>query len=57
MGVLEFSDISVKTSRQRLCFCIWKVEINPRKDTPNGVYTLIFQKFKDGWKIISDHSS
>ena len=30
--------------------CIWKVEINSRKDTPNGVYTLIFQNLKKAGK-------
>ena len=25
--------------------------------TPHGLFTLIFRKFPDGWKIIHDHSS
>jgi len=27
------------------------------KDNPKGKFTLIFRKFKDGWKIIHDHTS
>ena len=30
---------------------------NDGNDTPNGIYTLVFQKFNDGWKIISDHTN
>ena len=33
----------------------WK--LTREKDTPEGIYTLDFRKFKNGWKIISDHSS
>ena len=57
MGVLEFSDISVKPLGKDYAFVFGKWKLIREKDTPNGVYTLIFQKFKDGWKIISDHSS
>jgi ketosteroid isomerase-like protein len=27
------------------------------KDNPKGRFTLIFRKFKDGWKIVHDHTS
>jgi hypothetical protein len=27
------------------------------KDKPTGMFTLNFRKFKDGWKIILDHTS
>ena len=57
MGVLEFSDISVKPLGKDYAFVFGKWKLIREKDTPNGVYTLIFQKFKEGWKIISDHSS
>ncbi|GGP03856.1 hypothetical protein GCM10010992_13850 [Cloacibacterium rupense] len=57
MGILEFSDISVKPLGEDYAFVFGKWKLIREKDTPNGVYTLIFKKFKDGWKIISDHSS
>jgi len=25
--------------------------------TPHGLFTLVFRKFPDGWKIIHDHTS
>lgn len=57
MGTLEFSDITVKPLGKDYAFVFGKWKLIREKDTPNGVYTLVFQKFKDGWKIISDHSS
>ena len=57
MGILEFSDISVKPLGKDYAFVFGKWKLIRENDSPNGVYTLIFQKFKDGWKIISDHSS
>ena len=26
-------------------------------DNPHGKFTLIFRKFKDGWRIVHDHTS
>jgi ketosteroid isomerase-like protein len=26
-------------------------------NNPHGLFTLIFRKFPDGWKIIHDHTS
>ena len=57
MGILEFSDISVKPLGKDYAFVFGKWKLIRENDSPNGVYTLIFQKFIDGWKIISDHSS
>lgn len=57
MGTLEFSDITVKPLGKDYAFVFGKWKLIREKDTPNGVYTLIFQKFKEGWKIISDHTN
>ena len=34
----------------------WKLTMSDGK-TPHGLFTLVFRKFPDGWKIIHDHSS
>jgi ketosteroid isomerase-like protein len=34
----------------------WKLTMSDGK-TPHGLFTLIFRKFPDGWKIIHDHTS
>lgn len=57
MGTLEFSDIQVKMLGKKHAFVFGKWKLIRQNDTPNGIYTLIFQKFKEGWKIVSDHTN
>ena len=57
MGILEFSDIKVKMLGKNYAYVFGKWKLVRTNDSPNGIYTLNFQKFKDGWKIISDHTN
>lgn len=57
MGTLEFSDIKIKMLGKNYAYVFGKWKLVRTNDSPNGIYTLIFQKFKDGWKIISDHTN
>ena len=57
MGVLEFSDldISVLSKDAAVVLGTWKLQRDA--DAPGGKFTLIFRKFKDGWRIVHDHTS
>lgn len=57
MGTLTFSDleITVVSKDSAVVLGRWKVAHEP-KDS-QGRFTLIFRKFKDGWKIVHDHTS
>ena len=57
MGILEFSDLNVKMLGKNYAYVFGKWKLIRQNDSPNGIYTLTFQKFKDGWKIISDHTN
>lgn len=57
MGTLEFSDLQIKILGKKHAFVFGKWKLIRQNDSPNGIYTLIFEKFKDGWKIISDHTN
>ena len=57
MGILEFSDIQVKILGKKHAYVFGKWKLVRTNDSPNGIYTLIFEKFKNGWKIISDHTN
>ena len=57
MGILEFSDVQVKILGKKHAYVFGKWKLVRTNDSPNGIYTLIFQKFKNGWKIISDHTN
>jgi uncharacterized protein (TIGR02246 family) len=57
MGVLTFSDldITVLSKDSAVVLGRWKVAHEPQDS--QGRFTLIFRKFKDGWKIVHDHTS
>jgi ketosteroid isomerase-like protein len=58
MGKLDFSGLRVEVLGQEAAFVrgAWKLTM-PDGKTPHGLFTLIFRKFPDGWKIIHDHTS
>jgi beta-aspartyl-peptidase (threonine type) len=56
-GVLDFTDLEVKVISNDYAYVLgrWKLTI---KDTKKeGVFTIIFRRFPEGWRIIHDHSS
>jgi ketosteroid isomerase-like protein len=58
MGKLEFSELQIEELSPNAAFVrgSWKLLMSDGK-APHGLFTLIFRKFPDGWKIIHDHSS
>jgi ketosteroid isomerase-like protein len=58
MGKLEFSDLQIVALGPDSAFVrgSWKLSMSDGK-TPHGLFTLIFRRFPDGWKIVHDHSS
>ncbi len=58
MGKLVFSDLRIEQLGPESAFVrgAWKLAMSDGK-TPHGLFTLIFRKFPDGWKIVHDHTS
>lgn len=58
MGKLDFSNLTVQSLGSDAAFVrgAWHLTM-PDGKTPHGVFTLIFRKFPDGWKIVHDHTS
>lgn len=58
MGKLEFSDLNIEALGPDAAFVrgAWHLTMSNGK-TPHGVFTLIFRKFPEGWKIVHDHTS
>jgi ketosteroid isomerase-like protein len=58
MGKLDFSDLRVETLGGDAAFVrgAWHLTMSDGK-TPHGLFTLVFRKFPDGWKIVHDHTS
>jgi ketosteroid isomerase-like protein len=58
MGKLEFSGLRVEVVGQEAAFVrgTWKLTMADGKK-PGGLFTLVFRKFPEGWKIVHDHTS
>jgi ketosteroid isomerase-like protein len=58
MGRLEFSDLQIEELAPTAAFVrgSWKFTLSDGK-TPHGLFTLVFRKFPQGWKIVHDHTS
>jgi len=58
MGRLEFSDLNIQELAPDAAFVrgAWRLKMTDGK-SPHGLFTLIFRKFPDGWKIVLDHTS
>ncbi len=57
MGVLTFSDLEVTVLSKDAATILGTWALQRENDKPGGKFTLIFRKFKDGWRIVHDHTS
>jgi ketosteroid isomerase-like protein len=57
MGKLRFDIVSMKPLNANHYFVIGKWYLTRTVGNLNGVFTLVFSKTKECWKIIADHSS
>jgi ketosteroid isomerase-like protein len=58
MGKLEFSELDIQALSDQAAFVrgSWKLTMSDGK-TPHDLFTLVFRKFPEGWKIVHDHTS
>ena len=57
MGVLTFSDLEITMLGKDSAVVVGRWHLQRAKDEPRGLFTLVFRKTKQGWKIIHDHTS
>ena len=57
MGKLSFSELDVTVLSKQSAMVRGRFLLERKTDEPTGLFTLIFRKFDDGWKIIHDHTS
>jgi beta-aspartyl-peptidase (threonine type) len=57
MGQLDFSDLEFRFLGPDAALVLGKWHLQREKDELGGVFTLVWQRFPDGWKIIHDHTS
>jgi ketosteroid isomerase-like protein len=57
MGRLSFSNLEVHIVCPDAAFAIGNFQLEREKDRPAGIFTLNFRKFKEGWRIVADHTT
>lgn len=57
MGHLDFSDLEIDLLGPDAALVVGHWQLKRENDSPGGVFTLIFKKLPDGWRIIHDHTS
>lgn len=57
MGKLQFSDLEFRFLGENFALVLGKWRLIREKGEIGGVFTLVWQKFPEGWRIIHDHTS
>jgi uncharacterized protein (TIGR02246 family) len=57
MGELNFSDLEFRFLGPDAALVLGKWHLKREKGDIGGVFTLVWKKFPEGWKIIHDHTS
>jgi ketosteroid isomerase-like protein len=57
MGTLTFSGLEISVLSKDTATVLGSWSLARKEDNPKGKFTLIFRKFKEGWRIVHDHTS
>jgi len=58
MGKLEFANLRIEVLGPEAAFVRGEFHLTMSDGkTPHGLFTLVFRKFPQGWKIVHDHSA
>jgi ketosteroid isomerase-like protein len=57
MGTLSFSELEIEAFNGESAWVRGRWKVVTSKETLDGLFTLIFKKFPEGWRIVHDHTS
>lgn len=57
MGTLTFSDLEITVLSKDAALVLGSWSLKRANDAPGGKFTLIFRKFREGWRVVHDHTS
>jgi beta-aspartyl-peptidase (threonine type) len=57
MGKLGFSELEIEPLGPNSAFVRGRFQLKMAKESPTGLFTLIFRKLPEGWRIVHDHTS
>jgi beta-aspartyl-peptidase (threonine type) len=56
-GKLDFTDLEVNVLGPDSAYVLGRWKLGLKEAAKEGVFTIIFKRFPEGWRIIHDHSS
>jgi ketosteroid isomerase-like protein len=57
MGTLDFSELEIRQLWPDAALVLGKWHLQRQAGDVGGIFTLVFQKFPEGWRIIHDHTT
>lgn len=57
MGNLDFTDIEIKVLSSDFAYVLGRWKLTLKDSLKEGLFTIILQRFTEGWRIIHDHTS
>lgn len=57
MGTLDFSELEIRQIGAGAALVLGKWHLQRQAGDVGGIFTLVFQKFPEGWRIIHDHTT
>jgi ketosteroid isomerase-like protein len=57
MGKLTFSELDIELLGPTSAVVRGRWHLKMSKEEPHGLFTLIFKRFPEGWRIVHDHTS
>jgi beta-aspartyl-peptidase (threonine type) len=57
MGKLSFTDLEIESPSPDMAWVRGRFKLVMSKETLTGLFTLIFKKLPEGWRIVHDHTS
>lgn len=56
MGFLSFDSLTVQILSKDIAYVIGRWNVDPNDPKKQGRFTLLFRRFPEGWRIVSDHT-
>lgn len=57
MGTLEFAELEIRPLGPDAALVLGRWHLQRQAGDIGGIFTLVFQKFPEGWRIIHDHTT
>jgi len=57
MGKLNFTNLDIKVLSKDIVLVLGRWEVQTKELLKGGLFTLVFQRKPEGWRIIHDHTS